>query len=75
LRFIWLIAIVVVTWIITIIPIILLDGWIKTIFPAISWLPLVPLVVLVVTSASTVWSASYTYILYRKVVEDDASPA
>ncbi len=74
-RLLWMGAIVAAAWIIFIIPIILFDGWLKQLLPAISWLPLVPLTLLVMGSVTVVWSASYVYLLYRKIVEDDALPA
>jgi hypothetical protein len=57
------------------VPIILLDTWIKGMLPAIEWLPVVPVALLVMSTLTVVWVASYVYILYRKVVDDDAAPA
>lgn len=75
LRFIWMAMVIALAWAVILIPVILLDGWIKAVIPAISAVPIVPVTLLVTSSLSTVWSASYTYLLYRKVVEDDALPA
>ncbi|HET6747016.1 MAG TPA: hypothetical protein VFH06_02845 [Candidatus Saccharimonadales bacterium] len=75
LRFIWLFALTIVVWAIIIIPIIFFDAWIKSVWPAIQWFPLVPICLLILASISIVWLSSYTYLLYRKVVDDDASPA
>jgi hypothetical protein len=38
-------------------------------------LPMVPVIMTLLGSVIVVWSASYIYLLYRKVVEDDAQPA
>jgi len=75
LRILWMIAGLAVVWILILVPVILFDTWIKTIFTQIAAVPLVPFVMLVVASFSVVWSASYIYLLYRKVVDDDALPA
>ena len=75
LRMLWLIFIVVVGWLAVMVPIILLDAWIKGIFKAIQWVPLVPIGLLFMGTVTVVWVASYIYLFYRKVVDDDAAPA
>jgi hypothetical protein len=70
-RFIWLFVITLLVWAVIMIPIILFDGWIKNIYPAISWLPIVPIFLLILSSLTVVWVSSYTYLLYRKVVDND----
>lgn len=74
-RFLWLGMTVMVSWLLIMIPVILLDVWLKNMLPAIEWLPLVPVVVLMLGVLTLIWSASYIYLLYRKVVDDDAKPA
>lgn len=75
LRMLWMLVAVVLSWIVIVIPVILFDSWLKSVWQAIAWLPLVPVTLLVVGSVTIVWIASYVYLLYRKVVEDDALPA
>lgn len=75
LRMLWMILHVVVVWAVIAIPFILFDGWLKSVVPAINWLPLVPILLLLLSSFTVVWSASYIYLLYRKIVDDDALPA
>ena len=75
LRLLWMILSVVVIWLVIMIPIILFDGWIKSLFSEVAWLPIVPISLLVMSSFSVVWTASNGYLLYRKVVDDDAAPA
>lgn len=74
-RFIWLFALTFVVWAIIMIPTILFDNWLKSVWPAIQWLPIVPICFLVIASLSVVWISGYTYVLYRKVVDDDSAPA
>ena len=75
LRLLWLIFTVIISWLIVMIPIILLDAWIKGVFKAIQWLPLVPIGLLFMGTVTVIWVASYIYLFYRKVVDDDAAPA
>ena len=75
LRLVWLIVATLFFWAIIMIPIILFDAWLKGVWPAVNWLPIVPAALLACSSASVVWIASYVYLLYRKVVDDNAAPA
>ena len=75
LRLLWMMLCVVVTWIIVMIPLILLDGGIKSLWPNLEGVPVIPVVLLLMGVTSFIWVASYVYLLYRKVVDDDAKPA
>ena len=75
LRLLWMIVVTALVWAIIMIPIIILDAWFKGMWAAIAWVPTVPFVLLVITSVTIVWISSYVYLLYRKVVADDADPA
>jgi len=75
LRFLWLLATLVVSWVVLLLPIIFFDKWLKGIWPLTEGWPLVPVSLLLVASLSVIWSAAYTYLFYRKVVDDDAAPA
>lgn len=75
LRVLWLILILVVVWLVVMIPIILFDTWLKGIQPGVVWLPIVPVALLVMSTVTVIWSASYIYLLYRRIVDDDAAPA
>src|SRR5680860_170755 len=73
LRLLWLILSIVLTWALIMIPMILLDTWLKGIWPAINWVPIIPILLLTLGAFTIVWASSYIYLLYRKVVADDAS--
>jgi len=75
LRLIWLIVGIVVVWAIIMIPLIMFDGWIKSVWPVITWLPLIPLALMVLGSLTVIWTSSYIYLLYRKVIADESAPA
>jgi len=69
LRWIWMILSVLVAGIVVMIPIILLDMGLKHLVPALDWVPLVPIALLIWSAFSIVWIATYVYLLYRKVVD------
>lgn len=69
LRWLWMGMIIILAWGIVVIPFILLDMGIKSLWPALQWVPIVPVVALAMASLSTIWTASYVYLLYRKVVD------
>jgi hypothetical protein len=75
LRFLWMGLVVVLVWAIIMIPIIMMDGWIKSIWAAVNWLPTIPIVQLALSSMTIIWVSSYVYLLYRKVVADDFGSA
>ncbi len=75
LRLIWMLLVVVAAWLVIMIPIILFDDWVKGLVPAISWLPLVPLCIIAMGAATVIFVSSYVYLLYRRIVDDDAAPA
>lgn len=75
LRVVWLAFVTLLVWIGILLPTIVIDSWIKELIPFIEWLPLVPVVLLILSSASVVWVAAYVYLLYRKVVDDDTAAA
>ncbi len=74
-RWIWMVLMIVLIWMIVVIPFILLDTGLKSLLPFLSAVPIVPVVLLIVSSFTIVFSSAYIYLLYRKVVDDDASPA
>lgn len=69
LRWLWMILMVLLSWVVVMIPIILIDMWIKELWPAIEWVPIVPSVIVILGAFSTIWVSSYIYLLYRKVVD------
>jgi hypothetical protein len=75
LRMLWLGLTIIVMWVVVMIPVILFDTWLKGIVPTIQWLPVVPIAFLILSSITVIWAASYIYLLYRRIVADDAVPA
>jgi hypothetical protein len=75
LRLLWAAALAVIIWALIMIPAIMGDTWLKSVVPALAGVPLVPIILLLLGSVTIVVLAAYVYLLYRKVVEDDAAPA
>jgi hypothetical protein len=75
LRILWMAPCIILGWIVVMIPAIIFDSWIKGVWSQIAWLPIVPVFLVAITSITIIWSATYIYLFYRKVVDDDAKPA
>jgi len=75
LRILWMLLCIAVAWLVVLIPFILLDSGLKQLWTQIQWVPIIPVVLLLLGVGSVVWGASYVYLLYRRVVDDDAKPA
>lgn len=75
LRILWVMTGNVVVLVVTLLPVILFDRWVKGALSFMQVVPIVPIAMALVSSLIVIWSAAYMYLLYRKVVEDDASPA
>lgn len=75
LRFAWGALCAAIAWGIVMVPVILLDMWIKRVWEAVDWVPIVPGMLAVVSALSIVWIAAYVYMVYRKVVDDGSAPA
>lgn len=69
-RLIFALFFLAVIWIIVMMPIILLDFWIKG---AVSWTsgwPIVPLFLLLMTCFTFIYMSAYLYLFYRKMLDD-----
>ena len=75
LRLLWGVGCVVLAWAIVMIPIIILNTAISAAWPPMKNIPLVPFFGALMSSISVAWFASYVYLFYRKVIDDDAKPA
>jgi hypothetical protein len=73
LRWIWMFVAVAVAWVIVLVPALLLDIWLRSIWPAYGAAPVIPLLLAVLGTVSLIWFANYVYLLYRKVVDESAS--
>ena len=69
LRWTWMFLVVALAWAVVMIPVILIDNGLKSIWPAYTTVPTVPFVLAVISTLSIIWISSYVYLLYRKVVD------
>lgn len=70
LRWLWMLLPLAALWVAILVPVILIDLWLKGIWPVIATVPIVPVVLLMLGTVSIIWSSSYIYLLYRKVVDE-----
>ncbi len=70
LRWIWMFLIIALLWLIVLVPAILIDLWLKGIWPAFVNIPMVPVVLAMLGTVSIIWISGYVYLLYRKVVDE-----
>lgn len=75
LRVLWMILGILLMWVAVLVPVILIDQSLKSAFPIIEWLPLVPAVAMLLMASSIVLSGMYVYVFYRKVIADETPPA
>jgi hypothetical protein len=75
LRILWMMVSIVIAGAVVFIPIILIDTGLTHIWPAVANVPVVPISLTLFSVIAFIWAASYIYLLYRRVVDDDAKPA
>ena len=75
LRIMWLFLLLGIAWMVIMTIVILLDAGVKQLLPVIAWMPIIPVVMLLLSSMSLIVIAVYIYLLYRRIVDDDAKPA
>lgn len=71
LRVLWLLVTAAIAWLVILVPTIAIDLWIKSLWPAIQWLPIIPVLLLLLGAITAVWVSAYIYLLYRKVIADE----
>lgn len=74
-RLLWMLLMVAVSWAVIMVPIIVFDTWLTGLASNLKSIPLVPFALLLMSAFTIVWMATYIYVFYRKVVDDDAAPA
>jgi len=74
-RILWVFGTVLIGWLIVMVPLVLLTTWLQSVASWMSNVPIMPLAAALMTALTVVWVTSYIYILYRKVVDDGATPA
>lgn len=75
LRLSWMALLVVIAWLVVMVPLILLTTWLQTSLTQTSWIPIVPVGLTAMSTATVVFVSSYVYLLYRGIVDDGSAPA
>lgn len=75
LRVVWMALAALIFLATVMLPTILLVNWIQGSLKVLTAVPLVPVILTFTVSLITIFIASYIYLLYRKVVDDESSPA
>jgi hypothetical protein len=72
-RLLWICIITAVSWLVILLPTILLTEWLTSFWGWVESVPIVPAVLVLLSTVSLIWSCAYIYVLYRKVIENDAA--
>lgn len=70
-RVLFLLFIVVVLWSVIVIPVIILMNWLISVNEIFTKIPVVPITMLLMSCFSCVFSSTYIYTLYRRIVDGD----
>lgn len=70
-RYIWMGLLVAVVWLVVLVPAILLDDWLNNLVAWYQSIPVVPFLIIVMSSFTLIFMSSYVYLLYRKLVDVD----
>lgn len=75
LRVLWGFLIAALLWVIVLVPLILLDTWLSSMWDWVLNIPVVPVALLLLTVTSIIWLSVYIAMLYRRIVDDDSAPS
>ena len=70
-RVLFLLFIVAVLWFVIVIPVIILMNWLISVNEIFTKIPVVPITMLLMSCFSCVFSSTYIYTLYRRIVDGD----
>lgn len=73
-RLLFMVLVILLAWAIVMLPLVTFDSWLSSVWPPFDSVPLLPGAVAVASSLTTIWCSSYVYLLYRRIVDDDAKP-
>ncbi len=74
-RLLWAALLIVLAWVVLLVPLVVLTSLLADVWEWLDVVPIMPTAVAFVSAFSTVWAASYIYLLYRRIVDDNAKPA
>ena len=68
-RLVYLVFVLAVMWIVIMLPIILLEMWLKSSFDWLADIPIVPFFLLCMTVFSVIYATAYCYLFYRRLLD------
>ena len=68
-RLIFMFLVLAVVWVVVMLPLILLDMWLKSIFDWLAGFPFVSILLLIMTVFSVIFVATYLYLYYRRMLD------
>lgn len=74
-RLVWSAIVTGLAWVVVMVPIMIADNAAKSAWEWLGSVPIVPAAVALMTAVTVTWWAAYIYLMYRKIVADDAKPA
>lgn len=72
LRLLWAVFMMIGAWLVAFVPIIMLEAWLRGIWEWLSYVPIVPILLIVMSALTVVYFSLYVYIFYRRLVSDDS---
>ena len=73
-RLLWMILLAVAAWAVIMIPLIILEAWVRGSNEWLSAVPTIPFLITAMSAVTTIWITAYVYLMYRKLVDDDSTP-
>lgn len=70
-RLIFLVVTLGVVWIVVGLPMILLDMWLKSCFDWLAGVPFIPVILLIMSTFTVIYTAVYLYLFYRRMLNYD----
>ncbi len=71
-RLLWALLMITLAWVVLLVPFVIFDQWIGS---KIDWwasIGIIPILTVILTTSALTWMATYVYLMYRKVVAEDA---
>lgn len=70
-RVLFMVLTVVVVWLVIVVPMIMINSWLTSLWSFIGKIPIVPLLVAVLLASTVIWISAYMYLLYREVIKNE----
>lgn len=70
-RMAYLLLVLAILWVVVMVPLILLDLWLKSVFDWLAGIPFVSLELQLMTTFTVIYFATYSYLFYRRMLDYD----